>query len=288
MSRPNFFNQSVPRAILAVILVMLAGGEGKALAEESPQRGYRFLPDHLDYRHYIADPKRPRIGASVLKGDEGEVNYDTAIGGAFALLDLPSGPPPFERLQVAGFAGVFSRFDYNEHYDEIGSDYRAGLSISAVHDPWAVRLQYFHESDHLGDEYILREGITDREVYLREEIGIGVSYFPFADVRLYAEGAYSIFTGTINDPWRFQAGIEWEGGPRLPLGFRLYAAGDMQIHQDLDWNPDWTAQAGVVKWDDGRYRSLRLFAEGHLGHDPLGQFFLENFDYGSIGFAFEF
>ena len=157
MSRPNFFNQSVPRAILAVILVMLAGGEGKALAEESPQRGYRFLPDHLDYRHYIADPKRPRIGASVLNGDEGEVNYDTAIGGAFALLDLPSGPPPFERLQVAGFAGVFSRFDYNEHYDEIGSDYRAGLSISAVHDPWAVRLQYFHESDHLGDEYILRE-----------------------------------------------------------------------------------------------------------------------------------
>jgi hypothetical protein len=276
------------RVALALILVLFAIREGKALAGEGPERNLRFLPDHLDYRHYIADPRRPRIGGSVLKGDHGEVHYDTAIGGAFALVDLPSWPPPFERLQFAGFACVYSRFDYDAHYDEIGHDVRVGFSLSAVHNPWAARFQYFHESDHLGDEYILRQGITDREPYLREELGVGVSYFPHPAVRLYVEGAYSLFVGTINKPGRAQAGAEWEGGARLAFGFRPYAAGDMQLYQERDWKPDWTAQAGVVKWNQRRDRSLRLFAEGHLGHDPLGEFHLERFNYTSLGFAFEF
>jgi hypothetical protein len=271
-----------------LIIVLSAGVEGTAPAEEGPRRNLTFLPDHLDYRHYIADPRRPRIGGSVLKGDHGEVHYDTSIGGAFALVDLPSGPPPFERLQFAGFACVYSRFDYDEHYDEIGHDVRVGFSFSAVHDPWAARFQYFHESDHLGDEYILRNDITDREPYLREELGLGISYFPLTAVRLYAEGAYSLAVGTINRPGRAQAGAEWEGGVRLPFGFRPYAAGDVQFFEERDWKPDWTAQTGVVKWNERRDRSLRLFAEGHLGYDPLGEFHLERFSYASLGFAFNF
>lgn len=261
---------------------------GTVHAEEIVPGHPEFLPERLDYRPYIADPMRPRFGGSVLVGNGGELQYDTAIGGTFALFDLKAGVPPIEKLQLAGFAGVYPRFDIRHSLDEVGANFRAGLSLSTAHGPWAVRLQYMHESDHLGDELILRTGLTTRLAYLREEIGLGISYAPHAGLRLYAEGGYAFNIGKFNEPWRTQAGIEWEGGPRLPLGARLYAATDLQSRQEVAWNVDWTTQAGVVEWSEQRTRALRVFAEYHLGHDPLGEFLLDRLNYGSMGFAFDF
>ncbi len=259
-----------------------------AHAEEMVPGQVEFLPERLDYRSYIADPRRPRFGGGVLKGTEGVLQYDTAIGGAFALLNLKAGMPPIEKLQLSGFAGVWSRFDIHHSLDEVGADYRSGVSLSAAYGPWAMRIQYSHESDHLGDELILRTGRATRLAYHREEIGLGIAYSPRPDLRLYAEAGDAFLFGPVNEPWRAQAGIEWEGGPRLPLGARWYAAGDLQTYQEVGWNPDWTIQAGVVKWSERRTRSFRLAATYHIGHDPLGEFFRDRLNYGSMGLAFDF
>ncbi|HUK56914.1 MAG TPA: DUF1207 domain-containing protein [Nitrospiria bacterium] len=247
-----------------------------------------FLPERLDYRPYIADPRRPRFGAGVLFGSGGELQFDTAIGGAFALANLKPGDPPFEKLQIAGSAAVLPRWDIHHDLDQVGANFRAGLSLSGSHGPWAMRLQVLHESDHLGDELILRTGLTKRLAYLRQEIDLGVSYFPHVDLRLYVEGSYGFSIGESNRPWKAQAGGEWEGGPPLPLGARLYAAGDLQTYQEVHWNVDWTAQAGVVDWNEQHTRSLRIFAENHIGHDPLGEFFSNRLNYNEMGFALDF
>lgn len=270
------------------VLAFCCSLPGAVHAEDMVPGQVEVLPDRLDYRPYLADPRRPYFGGGVLKGAGGVLQYDTAIGGAFALLNLKAGGLPIEKLQFAGFAGVWSRFDIHQGLDEVGSDYRAGVSLSAAHGPWAMRIQYSHESDHLGDELILRTGRRTRLAYHREEIGLGIAYSPYQALRLYAEAGDAFFFGPVNEPWRAQAGIEWEGGPRLPLGARWYAAGDLQTYQEVGWNPDWTIQAGVVKWSERRTRSFRLAATYHLGHDPLGEFFRDRLNYGSMGVAFDF
>jgi len=261
---------------------------GIVYAEEIIPGHPEFLPERLDYSSYLADPRRARFGAGLLVGGGGEHQFDTAIGDDFAFYNLKPGDPPFEKLQIAGSAAVSSRWDIRHALDQVGSNYRAGLSLSALHGPWDVRLQYLHESDHLGDELILRTGLTTRVAYLRQEIDIGVSYFPHADLRLYAEGSYGFSIGEFNKPWKVQGGVEWEGGPPLPLGARLYAASDLQIYQEVHWSPDWTTQVGIVEWRERHIRSLRIFVEEHLGHDPLGEFFTERLNYGELGFAFDF
>ncbi len=271
-----------------VALVLCGYLAGTVHAEEMVPGPVEVLPERLDYRPYLADPRRPYFGGSVLKGNGDVLQYDIAIGGAFALLNLKTGGLPIETLQLAGFAGVWSRFDIHNGLDEVGADYHAGVSLSTAQGPWAVRLQYAHESDHLGDELILRTGRGTRLAYHREEIALGIAYSPRPNLRLYAEGGDAFFFGPVNEPWRAQAGIEWEGGPRLPLGARWYAAGDLQTYQEVGWNTDWTIQTGVVTWSERRARSARLFADYHVGHDPLGEFFRDRLNYGSMGVAFDF
>ena len=145
----------------------------------------------------------------------------------------------------------------------VGADYRVGLWLSESHGPWGSRLRYSHESDHRGDELIIRTGLLTRLAYSREEIGLGISYSPHAALRFYTEVGYGFVLGTFNAPWRAQAGAEWEGAPQLPLGARWYAAAELQTRQEVGWNVGSTLQGGVVKWNEPHVRAARLFVEYH-------------------------
>lgn len=248
-----------------------------------------FLPGKILYRPYVADPRRPRFSIKWLSGDGGESNVDTAIGGYFPILDLrrPSAQQD-EKAQVAGFAGVWSRWDAKESLDQIGTDFRGGLSVSYRRkEPWTIRLQYYHESDHLGDELVLRTG-RRRIDYSRDDLALGLSYEPHPQYRLYAEGGYGIILGDVNKPWRAQVGAEWEGNPWFPLGGRPYAAVDLQTWEESNWDPNLNLQFGVVYWNQLRSRSLRLSFDLYRGRDPLGEFFRERLKYLTLGFSFDF
>lgn len=257
-------------------------GKGERVA-----KGIEFLPEKLVYQPYVADPRRPRLSIKWLRGDEGESQVDTAIGGYFPVLSLRRQSALDEESQLALFAGVWSRWDIRESLDQIGSDFRGGLSFSYKKNLWALRLQYFHESDHLGDELILRTG-RGRINYRRDEISLGLSYTPWTQYRLYAEGGYGFILGKPNNPWRAQVGAEWEGNPWFPLGGRPFAAADLQTWEESRWDPNLNLQFGVVFWNEPRSRSLRLSFDVYRGRDPLGEFLRERLRYLTLGFSFDF
>lgn len=55
---------------------------GSVHAEENPPESSALLPERLDYRPYLADPRRPRFGAALLKGTGDTLQYDIPFGGA--------------------------------------------------------------------------------------------------------------------------------------------------------------------------------------------------------------
>src|SRR5207249_633724 len=57
--------------------------------------------------------------------------------------------------QVAVAAGVFSEFNMRSSTtDLVNIDYLVGLPITYRRGPFATRFRVFHESSHLGDEYL--------------------------------------------------------------------------------------------------------------------------------------
>jgi Protein of unknown function (DUF1207) len=256
--------------------------------EDPATKRVEFLPARILYKPYVADPRRPRFSIKWLSGDGGESNIDTAIGGYIPILDLRRPSAQDEKTQVATFAGVWSRWDVKESLDQIGTDFRGGLSLSYRRkEPWTLRLQYFHESDHLGDELVLRTG-RSRIDYSRDDLSLGLSYEPHPQYRLYAEGGYGFSLGDPNKPWRGQVGAEWEGKPWFPLGGRPYAAADLQTWEESNWDPNLNLQFGVVFWNQLRSRSLRLSFDLYRGRDPLGEFLPERLRYLALGFSLDY
>lgn len=145
----------------------------------------------------------------------------------------------------------------------------------------AWKLQPWHITSHLGDEIIEREGLQ-RISYARNELALGVSVDLGGEARAYAEAGWGFSVGDPNDPWRAQVGAEFV----VPLGrpaVGFFGAANLTAFQEIDWDVQFAAQAGLwirpARWS----RGLRVGVEYFRGHSPRTQFFLRHEHYGSFG-----
>src|SRR6185295_5880290 len=96
-----------------------------------------------------------------------------------------------EGLQISLAGAVFAQVDLNAaSYDLMNADYLIGLPITYRVDRFSTRLRLYHQSSHLGDEFLLREGLPiTRENLSFESVEWLVSQ-DLASLRLYAGGEY--------------------------------------------------------------------------------------------------
>jgi hypothetical protein len=70
-------------------------------------------------------------------------------------------------------------------------------------------------------------------------------------------------------------------------GIGLVAGVDAKLSQQQDWNPAWSARAGVrvaPRTRDGHpVRHLLLLAEYYSGPSPYGQFFQDDVSFAGVG-----
>jgi hypothetical protein len=268
------------------------------------QQGYVPLPRGDVFCPLIADPKATRSFASLLRHESGpglrDAELDIAsvgIGDAFGL-GRWNGAHPGDGVQFGLTAGVFAQFDLGtESYDMLNADYVVGLPLTIRHGWFSTRVRVYHQSSHLGDEYLLRAppDRQDRENLTFEALEWLVSA-DAAALRLYG-GGEMLFNRTPEDLGRYVAhgGVELRPLPRvLPLGslggFRFVAAGDVKSSEEQDWDPAISARAGF-EYDragggDATARRYGIFAEFYTGPSPYGQFFREKVRLIGLGIHF--
>src|SRR4029078_5259785 len=79
------------------------------------------------------------------------------IGDAFGL-GRWNGSNPGDGVQLSLAAGVFAQFDLDSvSYYLLNADYVFGLPLTIRKGAFSTRLRVYHQSSHLGDEYLLRE-----------------------------------------------------------------------------------------------------------------------------------
>ena len=254
-----------------------------------------FLPEAGFYPLYIADPIRSQSAVMVIRmadpeiPDTGDSRFSLRLGGSFPIVAFhPDGDR--DRGWQLDFEGGFSgHFDIDYNLDNIGWDGFYGLLLDYRPRPdLTFRFGTLHDSAHVGDEYAERTG-RRRIGYTRNEVVLGVSWRASARWRFYVEGGWQYETEEFQEPFRVQAGAEYQGA-RLWQRARgnWYAALDVRAYQENDWHPRATGQLGVAIPTGRGGSRYRLALEIATGRSVLGEFYATEETYAGLGWYFDF
>ncbi len=266
-------------------------GEIKEAAKPSEQLPM-LLPQSQLFKPLLADPRWPHFSASfqryIIDNDQLRNVVSTNFGESIGLYRLRG--PLQSTVQLGIQAGVFSIFDFDsQSFDLINADYMVGITLGFKKGNFSNMTRVFHQSSHLGDEYLLR-GQTDERINLSyESVNTLFSYHLPAGFRIYAGGGY-FFHKEPSDlaPWSVQTGLEFRSPKRWFKGaLRPVFGVDIQNRQESNWDADVSARAGI-QFENPEFlsRKLQLLFEYYNGKSPNGQFYERNIDFFGLGLHF--
>jgi hypothetical protein len=249
------------------------------------------LPANDLFTPLIADPKEPHFFMSArsyrLSGDSVNIAA-VGFGETFGLYRRP-GKRPGDGLQLGVSGGLLAQFNLDApSSDLINADYILGLPITYRHGPWSGRLRLYHQSSHLGDEFLLNTN-PNRVNLSYEAVDMLVSY-DLNEWRFYGGGEYLINREPEElRPAALHAGLEYRGPTEIWGLGRLIGGLDVKSHEEHDWAVDASLSVGLEFGDPtpGR-RNLRLMFDAFRGYAPHGQFYKEQVSYYGLGLGFDF
>jgi hypothetical protein len=278
-TKPN-----TPRALLGACAVALALAAPNAAAENFPA-GDVFKP-------LLADPLEPRNFISVIAVDHEK--WQSTLGSVGLGMNFGfrrwDGARPGDGWQVGLYAAFNSQFDLEENsFPLINTDYRVGLPVTYRSGDFSARARFFHQSSHLGDEFLLNFNTPERVDLSVEVIDFAVAR-DLGNWRPYA-GAMYIVHRTPADLKRggVQAGVEYAGRNTVFLGGRLVGGIDVRALEETDWRAGVSAKVGL---EYGRpapdRRGMKVMLEFFDGPAPFGQFYRDMMTYYGIGMQLDF
>lgn len=133
----------------------------ESLSDSAGKRSRQVFPNGDLFRPLIADPKQPQfvIGRRRVKPNQADdfVGAWVAYGENFGIYrGRLGGPGVCNGWQVNINGGVFAQFNVSApSSDLINADYVIGFPVTFRKDDFSARLRLYHQSSHLGDEFIL-------------------------------------------------------------------------------------------------------------------------------------
>jgi hypothetical protein len=306
-------NSVLRTAICAAAVTCVAAASSRAQSypdrcgtgmPRNEQAGYTPLPRGDVFCPLVADPKAIRSFVSLLEERAGSGGVQAqgrvasvGIGDLFGL-GRWSGQKAGDGVQLSLTGAVFAQFDLGtSSYDLVNADYVIGLPLTIRRGRGSMRVRVYHQSSHLGDEYLLREppARRDRENLSFEAVDVLLS-LDAGTLRVYGGGERLV----NREPADLAETVVHAGGEFRPMpfiiplgklgGFRFLAATDVKSSDEHDWKPSVSARAGLeydrARGGDLPGRRWALLAEYYEGPSPYGQFFRERVQYLGLGVHF--
>jgi hypothetical protein len=254
------------------------------------------LPSGHLFRPLLADPRWAHFSAAyrnfVGNNIDGNHNGSVSFGETLPFYRANFGQS-IAQWEVGLQAGVFSDFNLGaSSTDLINTDFIASLYSSFRVNKASAFARIYHQSSHLGDEFLLRK-LTDLErINLSYEgADLRLSYELPYGVRVYGGGG-GIFRKEPSSikPWSVQYGVEFRSPWRMEFAsVRPILAVDFKNHEQNNWNADISARAGF-QFDNYQAfnRRLQFLIEYFNGNSPTGQFFKEKVEYIGFGAHYHF
>lgn len=275
---------------------------GKANVEHTGSAPMEPFPENDVFRPLLADPKQPRFFAT-WQATRDRANNTSANVGSVGLGDnigLLGRRNGCNGWQVGLLGGVFAQFNLDApSFDLINADYVIGIPVSWRRGLFSTRVRLYHQSSHLGDEFLLGNPQFNRVNLSFEAIEAIVSLdTPGGWGRVYAGGNTLIH----REPTTLDRnGVQWGGelrgptivapivGRQLPsLRLTPVLGADFKSFEELRWIINSSVMGGLEWTKAGAYRRLSLLVNYYHGFVPYGQFFAQKVEMVGVGLYFSF
>ncbi len=287
--------RTVERPVLMIALRLLAVVSllgARPVPAQQGRAGGGTLGRGDVFASLLADPHEPGFFATYLLARSPHLARrigSVGLGQTIGLVGAPTG-----RWQLAVTAGVFSQFDMASTTNHLmNTDYIIGLPISYRRGAQSVRIRVYHQSSHLGEEFL--NGGAVRRQLLSFEAMEALLADDLSSWRLYGGGEYR-FQRAPHDmkPTVVHAGLEYRRPEPLvrlgPFGEgRLVAALDGKSFADRAWQVGWSLRTGLAFSSptalDGGGPPWSMMLTAYSGPTPYGQFYREDLSSVGIGIA---
>jgi hypothetical protein len=154
----------------------------------------------------------------------------------------------------------------------------------------SARVRVYHQSSHLGDEYLLQNpGVRRVDVSFEELEGIAAIDIARGRGRAYVGAGLLLRRHPAMERGKLLGGIEWRGRSHdwsivsNRFETRLVAGVEVKLLQELDWRPGVRTVFGVELSHERGSRAVGILAEYSHGSFPYGQFLHETVDQVGLG-----
>jgi hypothetical protein len=242
------------------------------------------LPEGDVFRPLLADPKQPRFFVSYNSYDSSVERYAVGSAGYGETFGLYRWGDRGNGLQLSITGGLFAQFNLDsESHDLVNADYTIGGAATYRRGANSARLRLYHQSSHLGDEYLLR--VKPQRVNLSYESAELIYSREFETgphmLRGYAGGEYLLRREPAElDQGIVHWGVEYAGKYTVLKYFRLVGGVDMKSFEEHKWSVDTSVKAGLQLGESSPgERRMRFMGQWYKGFDPHGQFYRNRIEY---------
>lgn len=248
------------------------------------------MPTHSLFQALIADNRWPRFTLSYqyfLKAKLLKHAFAPNFGASFPLYKVVNQVTNRE-WEVGIQAGLFGLLDIGTNPTAlINADYYIAVPVTYRSGPWSGLVRLYHQSSHLGDEFMLtEEGKKTKRINLSYEgIDVLLSY-NFDILRIYGGGGYIIH----RDPsyikrGKIQVGVEYYSQSTFMNGqLRPLIGVDMKAEALSSWTPGISCKAGVQLENSALISNkVQLMLEYYSGKSMHGQFYKNKIKYIGVG-----
>ncbi|HWB39786.1 MAG TPA: DUF1207 domain-containing protein [Gemmatimonadales bacterium] len=250
----------------------------------------RIFPNVPSFERPEASPRVHGLAGRVISVQRGESRFgeeaeaEVALGENFPVLALRRGERP---ITLGLGSQVYARFSLGDGKDAlISNDWVVGLNSTALLGAWALTVEFYHESSHLGDEYEDRFN-AKRIDWTREVLAAWASY---------TAGAWRL-TGSASYALRDELQLERPGGsigvdfrpPRRNSGGMIRPVGGIYLDASAAtrWRVSGSLKAGVALQANPNGREIGLAVIAHDGLSTQRQFFRQESRYLGLEVRFD-
>ena len=168
------------------------------------------LPEFDLFAPLLADPRQPRFSVSYQRYRTSIDDFGAASVAFGEYFGLAAGVLRDSWAWQTGIqGGVFALFNLDApSNDLINADYWIGVPLSYRKGPRSYVVRLYHQSSHLGDEFLLSSSGIER-VNLSYEDLEALAAYEYESFRFYAGGGYILKSEPKLEPWHAQIGVEY-------------------------------------------------------------------------------
>lgn len=251
---------------------------------QAEEDSWVFLPPAPLFKTLIGDPREPYTGITAYGNQS---RFEGAVGATFEFLRYRPGDQSQWGWGV--FGDGFILLDENgATFPMRDGDWYAGMYLSEASGPFSHRLEFVHQSSHLGDSL---ENSRIPIFISRENFNLTSSFQPVDEFRLYARiGDWENIYPRGSNPFFCSLGMEAYSPAAEPAGtfLRAYATTDFQWKGEAGGSLNKTFQLGVQwKFKREENRDVHLAFLYYNGLSDFGQFYQDLDEHWGIGLYFD-